>query len=89
MSHVPLIGMIADVRVVNVGSVGEAPGGGRGAHRFAHATWIESTPQGVTVEQIAVPLPRRGPPSSGESRRAGVERRLALLDLESWSARVP
>jgi len=58
MSHVPFDRMIADVRVVNVGSVGEAPGGGlRGAHRFAHATWIESTPQGVTVEQIAVPLP--------------------------------
>jgi diadenosine tetraphosphatase ApaH/serine/threonine PP2A family protein phosphatase len=57
MSHVPFDRAIADVRIVNVGSVGEAPGGGRGSHRFAHATWIESTPQGVTVEQISVPLP--------------------------------
>jgi hypothetical protein len=39
--------------VVNVGSVGEAPGG---APRVAHATWIESTPRGVFVEPIVVPL---------------------------------
>jgi hypothetical protein len=41
------------VRVVNVGSVGEAPGAGP---RVAHATWIESTPRGIHVEQIVVPL---------------------------------
>jgi hypothetical protein len=38
---------------VNVGSVGEAPGAGA---RIAHATWIESTPRGVQVEAIVVPL---------------------------------
>ncbi len=59
MSHVPFDRTIVDVRVVNVGSVGEAPGGGTrsGAPiRYAHATWIESLPSGVTVEQITVPL---------------------------------
>ena len=59
MSHVPFDRTIVDVRVVNVGSVGEAPGtGSRGGipHRYAHATWIESLPAGITVEQITVPL---------------------------------
>jgi predicted phosphodiesterase len=60
MSHVPFDRMIADVRVINVGSVGEAPdaqGGGRGAgSSIAHATWIESTPQGLIVEPFTVPL---------------------------------
>jgi hypothetical protein len=53
MSHVPFDRMVMDVRIINVGSVGEAPGT---SHRFAHATWIESLPSGITVEQIAVPL---------------------------------
>jgi predicted phosphodiesterase len=52
-SHVPFDRMIGGVRIVNVGSVGEAPGAGR---RFAHATWIESTPRGVRVEPITIPL---------------------------------
>ena len=52
-SHVPFDRMVGGVRVVNVGSVGEAPGAGV---RVAHATWIESTPRGVHVEQIVVPL---------------------------------
>jgi predicted phosphodiesterase len=52
-SHVPFDRMVGGVRIVNVGSVGEAPGGGS---RFAHATWIESTPSGLHVEPIAVPL---------------------------------
>ncbi len=59
MSHVPFDRTVVDVRVVNVGSVGEAPGtGSRGGapHRYAHATWIESLPSGLTVEQIIVPL---------------------------------
>jgi predicted phosphodiesterase len=51
MSHVPFEREVLGCRIVNVGSVGEAPG----AH-VAHATWIESTPAGVHVEQIAVPL---------------------------------
>ena len=53
MSHVPFDRMVGGVRIVNVGSVGEAPGSGQ---RVAHATWIESTPNGVTVEPITVPL---------------------------------
>ena len=51
MSHVPFDRMIGDVRVINVGSVGEAPGA-----NVAHATWIESRPSGLVVEQIVVPL---------------------------------
>jgi predicted phosphodiesterase len=54
-SHVPFDRMVGGVRVVNVGSVGEAPGGGA---RIAHATWIESTPRGLNVESIVVPLDR-------------------------------
>jgi predicted phosphodiesterase len=52
-SHLPFDRMVGGVRVVNVGSVGEAPGAGP---RVAHATWIESTPRGVFVEPIVVPL---------------------------------
>jgi predicted phosphodiesterase len=52
-SHVPFDRMVGGVRIVNVGSVGEAPGAG--AH-IAHATWIESTPRGVIVEPMVVPL---------------------------------
>jgi predicted phosphodiesterase len=52
-SHLPFDRLVGGVRVVNVGSVGEAPGVGP---RVAHATWIESTPRGVNVESIAVPL---------------------------------
>jgi predicted phosphodiesterase len=52
-SHVPFDRTVGDVRIVNVGSVGEAPGAGP---RVAHATWIESTPRGVFVEPIVVPL---------------------------------
>jgi predicted phosphodiesterase len=52
-SHVPFDRMVGGVRIVNVGSVGEAPGAGG---RFAQATWIESTPSGLHVEPIVVPL---------------------------------
>ena len=52
-SHVPFERMIGGVRIVNVGSVGEAPGAGA---RVAHATWIESTPRGIFVEPMMVPL---------------------------------
>jgi predicted phosphodiesterase len=52
-SHVPFDRTVSGVRIVNVGSVGEAPAGGA---RIAHATWIESTPRGVQVEAIVVPL---------------------------------
>jgi predicted phosphodiesterase len=64
MSHTPFNRSIGGVQVVNVGSIGEAPDGmstppGYGTGEYpmvAHATWIESTPQGVVVEQITVPL---------------------------------
>lgn len=51
-SHVPFQRQIGDVRVVSVGSVGEAP-----AEGFAHATIIDATPFGtVSVEQFDVEL---------------------------------
>jgi predicted phosphodiesterase len=55
-SHVPFDRMVGGVRIINVGSVGEAPGAGS---RIAHATWIESTPRGVNAEPIVVPLDER------------------------------
>jgi predicted phosphodiesterase len=53
-SHVPFDRQVGGVRVVNVGSVGEAPTSA--GPRIAHATWIESTPRGVIVEQTVVAL---------------------------------
>lgn len=50
-SHVPFDRTVADVRIVNVGSVGEAPGGGH-----AHATVITTLPTGVSVRQVVVDL---------------------------------
>ncbi len=50
-SHVPFDRSVEDVRIVNVGSVGEAPGGG-----YADATIIHSTATGVHVEQFVVEL---------------------------------
>lgn len=67
MSHVPFDRtMPSGVRVVNVGSIGEAPDGS-GVRpgspgwrpRIAHATWITSTPTGFTVEQFVTPLGSR------------------------------
>lgn len=52
-SHVPFDRVVSGVRIINVGSVGEAPAAGM---RLAHATWIESTPRGLLVEPIVVPL---------------------------------
>src|SRR5579872_4965556 len=53
-SHLPFDRTVGDLRIINVGSVGEAPG--PAASRVAHATWIESTPRGVHAELITVPL---------------------------------
>ncbi|HEY3234857.1 MAG TPA: metallophosphoesterase family protein [Polyangiaceae bacterium] len=51
-SHVPFHRRVADVSVVNVGSVGEAPGGGH-----AHYTILETTKMGVIkFDQLTVPL---------------------------------
>ncbi len=52
-SHVPFDRVVGGVRVINVGSVGEAPGAG--AH-VAQAAWVESTPGGIYVEPLVVPL---------------------------------
>lgn len=54
MSHVPFVRELDHIRVINVGSVGEAPNGGDA--RVAHATWIETSASGVIVEPILVPL---------------------------------
>lgn len=58
MSHVPFDRTVADVRIINVGSVGDAPDGRKPGEGplVAHATWIESTPSHFNVEQIVVPL---------------------------------
>lgn len=63
MSHVPFDRMVGEVRVINVGSVGEAPDGVSAPRssrpwqsKLAHATWIDSTPAGITVEQFVIPL---------------------------------
>lgn len=51
-SHVPFDRSVADVRIVNVGSVGEAPSGDHAA-----AAIITTSQLGISVEQLAVPLP--------------------------------
>lgn len=62
MSHVPFDRTVGGVRFVNVGSVGDAPddvehpGGPVLAPRYAHATWLETTPAGLFVEQLRIPL---------------------------------
>jgi predicted phosphodiesterase len=64
MSHTPFHRTVGGVQIVNVGSIGEAPDGlasppvfgSQESPMLAHATWIESTPRGITVEQITVPL---------------------------------
>jgi predicted phosphodiesterase len=50
-SHTPFSRTVADVQIVNVGSVGEAPGGGH-----ADATLIETSPIGFSVNQFVVAL---------------------------------
>jgi predicted phosphodiesterase len=52
-SHVPFDRQVGDTRIVNVGSVGEAPGG-----HHAHATFLDTSATGITVEQFVVPLGR-------------------------------
>ena len=50
-SHVPFDRQIADIRIVNVGSVGEAPSGDH-----AEGTIIETTQLGYEVRQFTAPL---------------------------------
>ena len=52
-SHVPFDRQVADVRIVNVGSVGEAPSG-----NHANATILETSTLGMRVTQFDVALPR-------------------------------
>ncbi len=52
MSHIPFVREVASTLVINVGSVGAAPGG-----EVAHATFLDiSTEHGIQIEQIEVPL---------------------------------
>lgn len=75
MSHTPFHRVIGDVHIVNVGSIGEAPDGLASAPSYpegtratvAHATWIESTPAGIVVEPIVVPLDEAGEAASERS----------------------
>lgn len=53
MTHVPFERHVSGVQIVNVGSVGEAPGGG-----FAHATLLTVLPTGYEIDAFAVPLKR-------------------------------
>lgn len=61
-SHVPFNRVVPrqgdnvprETRVINLGSVGEAPCGDGG--RFAHATFIDATDGGIEVNQFVVPL---------------------------------
>ena len=58
-SHVPFDRMVAGVRVVNVGSVGEAPPGHGSSSLHADATWIETQGPGggeVVVQQLVIPI---------------------------------
>jgi hypothetical protein len=67
-SHVPFDRTIARVgqstavapaiRIVNLGSVGEASGPGEGEGRLAHATFVASTDGAIEVEQFVVSLGR-------------------------------
>jgi hypothetical protein len=72
-SHVPFDrviertgeGLPRHTRVINLGSVGEAPIGAETTSdspfvkpRFAHATFIEASEGGIEVEQFVVPLGR-------------------------------
>ncbi len=50
-SHVPFDRTVADVRIVNVGSVGEAPGGG-----YAHFTIVTTSALGINVAQHVIAL---------------------------------
>jgi predicted phosphodiesterase len=50
-SHVPFGRQVGDVKIVNVGSVGESPAAG-----FAHATIIDASAAGVSIEQFDVEL---------------------------------
>lgn len=51
-SHVQFQRQLDEIRIVGVGSVGEAAGGG-----FAQAVIVESTPLGTAIRELSVELP--------------------------------
>jgi predicted phosphodiesterase len=56
-SHVPFDRTVGGVRIINVGSVGEAPSGSPGSFGMhADATFVETSGGGVTAVQLVVPL---------------------------------
>ncbi len=55
-SHTPFVRSVGDIRVVNVGSVGEAISGE--SRRHADATFLEIDGNGIRIEQFTVPLER-------------------------------
>ena len=59
MSHTPFDRIVGEVRIINVGSVGDAPDGRTpddDTPKYAHATWIDTSAQGIDVEQFIVRL---------------------------------
>lgn len=56
-SHVPFDRTVSGIRVVNLGSVGEAPFSEmESASRHADLTLLETSPEGIWAEQLTVPL---------------------------------
>jgi predicted phosphodiesterase len=55
-SHVPFDRIVAGVRIINVGSVGEAPSGAQRVGQHADFTIIDTHKAGIEVEQLVVPL---------------------------------
>lgn len=55
-SHVPFDRTVMGVRIVNVGSVGEAPGVLPTGGAYADATFIEISSTGIEVEQMTIPV---------------------------------
>lgn len=53
LTHVPFERHVSGVRILNAGSVGDAPGG-----QHAHASLLEVSATGYEVEQFVVPLAR-------------------------------
>ncbi len=59
MSHTPFHRFLGEIQIIGLGSIGEAPDDvteQNPRRTVAHATWIESSPQGINIESIAVPL---------------------------------
>jgi predicted phosphodiesterase len=55
-SHVPFDRVVSGVRIINVGSVGEAPSGMDQSGQHADFTIINTHKAGIEVEQLVVPL---------------------------------